>query len=111
MEKKESRAFRVNVVDILITVVIAGVITFGAFMIASAFGVDTAEKTDYTVLYTLQFRGMEPEYADKIARSSRRQNASTSARSPQFRPSRMSRMCMTRRPEKWSPPRTRTTSR
>ena len=67
MEKKESRAFRVNVVDILITVVIAGVITFGAFMIASAFGVDTAEKTDYTVLYTLQFRGMEPEYADKIA--------------------------------------------
>ena len=67
MEKKESRTFRVNFVDILITVVIAGVITFGAFMIASAFGVETAEKTEYTVLYTLQFRGMEPEYADKIA--------------------------------------------
>ena len=67
MEKKENREFRVNLVDILITIVIAGVITFGAFMIASAFGVDTAEKTDHTVLYTLQFRGIDPEYADKVA--------------------------------------------
>ena len=67
MEKKATREFRVNFVDILITVVIAGVITFGAFMIASAFGVETAEKPDYTVLYTLQFRGIEPEYANKIA--------------------------------------------
>ena len=67
MEKKATREFRVNFVDILITIVIAGVITFGAFMIASAFGVETAEKTDYTVLYTLQFRGIEPEYANKIA--------------------------------------------
>ena len=40
MEKKENREFRVNLVDILITIVIAGVITFGAFMIASAFGVE-----------------------------------------------------------------------
>lgn len=67
MEKKENREFRVNLVDILITIVIAGVITFGAFMLASAFGVDTAEKTDHTVLYTLQFRGIDPEYADKVA--------------------------------------------
>lgn len=67
MEKQETRAFRINIVDILITVIIAGVITFGAFMIASAFGVDTSEKTDFTVLYTLQFKGLESEYADNIA--------------------------------------------
>ena len=76
MEKKENREFRVNLVDILITIVIAGVITFGAFMLASAFGVDTAEKTDHTI----------------------------SARSRQFRASRMSRTCLTRRQARWSPP-------
>lgn len=67
MDKKDTRAFRINFVDILITVVLAGAITFGAFMIASAFGVDTSEKTDFTMLYTLQFKGIEREYADKIA--------------------------------------------
>ena len=66
MEKKENREFRVNLVDILITIVIAGVITFGAFMLASAFGVDTAEKTDHTVLYTLQFRDTVVEAAKRF---------------------------------------------
>lgn len=67
MEKSKNRGFRVNLIDILITVILAGVIACGAFMIASAFGVDTAEKTDYTITYTLQFKGIEPTYADKIA--------------------------------------------
>lgn len=67
MDKKETRVFRINVVDILITIVLAAAITFGAFMISSAFGVDASAKTDFVVQYTLQFKGLESKYADKIA--------------------------------------------
>ena len=78
MEKKENREFRVNLVDILITIVIAGVITFGAFMLASAFGVDTAEKTDHTVLYTLQFRGIDKvAVGDTVVEAAKRFNLGT----------------------------------
>ena len=64
---EEKRSCRVNVVDILITIVLAGVIALGAIMIANAFGVDaSAEKTNNTIEYTLQFVGMLPELVDNV---------------------------------------------
>lgn len=63
----EKRNFRVNLVDILLTVVIAGVIAVGAIMIANAFGVDAAKKEDMKIEYTIIFRGMMPELCDNVA--------------------------------------------
>lgn len=62
----EKRSFRVNIVDILLTVVIACVIAVAAFMIANAFGVDATAKEDMTIEYTIQFRGMMPEFCDNV---------------------------------------------
>lgn len=62
----EKRSFRVNIVDILLTIVIACVIAVAAFMIANAFGVDASEKEDLTIEYTIQFRGMMPEFCDNV---------------------------------------------
>ncbi len=62
----EKRSFRVNVVDVLLTVVIACVIAVAAFMIANAFGVDASAKEDLTIEYTIQFRGMMPEFCDNV---------------------------------------------
>lgn len=64
---EEKRSFRINIVDVLITVVIACVIAVGAIMIANAFGVDaSSDKEGLTVEYTLQFSGLRPEFADKV---------------------------------------------
>ena len=63
----EKRAFRINIVDVLITLVIAGILAFGVIMIASAFGVDaTTDKENFQVQYTLQFKGLRPEFSDKV---------------------------------------------
>lgn len=62
----EKRAFRVNLVDILLTILIAGVIAIGAIMIANAFGVDASEKEDMKIEYTIQFRGLQPEFCDNV---------------------------------------------
>lgn len=63
----EKRAFRVNFVDILLTLVIAAIVAVGAYMIGSAFGIDvSAEKEELTVEYTLQFRGLMPEFDGKV---------------------------------------------
>ena len=62
----EKRTFRVNIVDILLTIVIACVIAVAAFMIANAFGVDASEKENLTIEYTIQFRGMMPEFCDNV---------------------------------------------
>lgn len=63
----EKRSFRINIVDVFITVVIAGVIAIGAIMIANAFGVDAStDKETLTVEYTLQFSGIRPEFAEKV---------------------------------------------
>ncbi len=63
---EEKKSFRINIVDILITVVIACVIAVGAIMIANAFGVDaSSDKGALTVEYTLQFSGLQSEFAEK----------------------------------------------
>lgn len=63
----EKRAFRINFVDVLLTLMIAAVIAVGAYMLGSAFGIDvSAQKEDITVEYTLQFRGLSPEFYDKV---------------------------------------------
>lgn len=62
----EKRSFRVNIVDVLLTIVIACVIAVAAFMIANAFGVDASAKEDLTIEYTIQFRGMMPEFCDNV---------------------------------------------
>ena len=60
------RSFRINIVDILITIVLAAVIAVGAIMIANAFGVDAStDKENFTVEYTLQFSSLRPEFAEK----------------------------------------------
>ncbi|MBQ9134258.1 MAG: DUF4330 domain-containing protein [Clostridia bacterium] len=64
---EEKRSFRINIVDVLITIVIACVIAVGAIMIANAFGVDAStDKESLTVEYTLQFNGLQPEFAEKV---------------------------------------------
>lgn len=64
---EEKRSFRINIVDVLITVVIAGVIALGAIMIANAFGVDaTTDKESFKVEYTLQFKSLRPEFFEKV---------------------------------------------
>ena len=63
----ENKAFRINFVDVLLTLLIAAIIAVGAFMIGSAFGIDiAAEKENMTVEYTIQFRGMMPEFCDNV---------------------------------------------
>lgn len=63
----EKKAFRINFVDILLTLVIVAVIGVGAYMLGSAFGIDvSAEKEDMTVEYTLQFRGLMPEFDGNV---------------------------------------------
>ena len=62
----EKRSFRINIVDVLLTIVIACVIAFAAFMIANAFGVDASAKEDITIEYTIQFRGLQPEFCDNV---------------------------------------------
>ncbi len=63
----EKKAFRINFVDVLLTVMIACILAVGAFMIGSAFGIDvSAEKEELTVEYTLQFRGLMPEFVDNV---------------------------------------------
>lgn len=63
---EEKRSFRINIVDVLITVVLAATIAVGALMIANAFGVDASEKESLTVEYTLQFSGVREEIAEKV---------------------------------------------
>ncbi len=63
---EEKKGIRVNIVDILITVAIACLITFCVLMLANAFGTDAAAKTDVTVEYTIQFRGLRSEFANKV---------------------------------------------
>ena len=63
----ENKAFRINFVDVLLTLMIAAIIGIGAYMIGSAFGINvSAEKEDMTVEYTLVFRGMMPEFCDNV---------------------------------------------
>lgn len=63
---EEKRGIRINIVDILITAAIAGIIALGVLMLANAFGTDAAAKTDVTVEYTIQFRGLKSEFANKV---------------------------------------------
>lgn len=63
----ENKAFRINFVDVLLTLFIVAIVGVGAFMIGSAFGIDiSAEKEDMTIEYTLQLRGMMPEFKDNV---------------------------------------------
>ena len=63
----ENKAFRINFVDVLLTLFIVAIVGVGAFMIGSAFGIDiSAEKEDMTIEYTLQLRGMMPEFNDNV---------------------------------------------
>lgn len=64
----EKRAFRINIVDVLLTILIAAVVAVGAFMIGNAFGIDVAaDKEQLTIEYTIQFKSIMPEFSDNVS--------------------------------------------
>ena len=65
MENKK-KAFKLNIIDIIITVLVAGIISVGAFMLARAFGVSAEDKDEIDVVYTLQFKGIENIYRGNV---------------------------------------------
>ena len=64
--ENEKKTFRLNIIDVIITVLVAGIIAVGAFMIASAFGVSASGKDGVEVVYTLQFKGIEDVYKGNV---------------------------------------------
>lgn len=67
MTERKSRAFKLNVVDIIITLLVVGIVAFGAVMIASAFGVSgVGSKQKVEIEYTIQFNGILDEFVDNV---------------------------------------------
>ena len=64
--REDSKSFRVNIVDVFLTVILAAIIAVGAIMIGSAFGVDASDKEQMTVKYTIQFKGIEGDFCDNV---------------------------------------------
>lgn len=60
------KAFKLNIIDIIITLIVAGIIAVGVFMLASAFGVSADNKNEVEVVYTLQFKGVEDIYKGNV---------------------------------------------
>lgn len=60
------KAFRINIVDVLITLVIIGILTVGALMLASAFDVSNVSEDGSSVVYTVQFKKIRAEFSDNI---------------------------------------------
>ena len=63
---EQKKAFRINVVDVLITLVIIAVLTVGILMIANAFDVNAAGEDETTVEYTVQFKRIRNEFMGNI---------------------------------------------
>ena len=62
----EKKAFRINIVDVLITLIIIGVLAVGALMLASAFDVNNVSEEGSSVIYTVQFKKILAEFSDNI---------------------------------------------
>lgn len=62
----EKKAFRINIVDVLITLIIIGILTVGALMIASAFDVNNVSEEGTSVVYTVQFKKILSEFSENI---------------------------------------------
>lgn len=67
MAGKENRAFKINIIDVLITLMIVCVLAVGTIMLASAFGVNaSADDEGKTIEYVVQFKGIRKEFGDNI---------------------------------------------
>ena len=67
MKHSDKREYRINFVDILITLVLIALISVGAMLVGNAFGVESsAGKTEASVEYTLVLRGVRNELCDKM---------------------------------------------
>lgn len=67
MAEREKRAFKLNIVDVFITLIIACVVAVGAMMLVSAFGVNTSnDKKDVKVEYTIQFKGILDDFKNNV---------------------------------------------
>ncbi|MBQ9428508.1 MAG: DUF4330 domain-containing protein [Clostridia bacterium] len=67
MKNSDKREYRINFVDILITLVLIALISVGAMLVGNAFGVESsAGKTEASVEYTLVLRGVRNELCDKM---------------------------------------------
>lgn len=62
----EKKSFRINIVDILITIIIIAMLTVGALMIASAFDVKSAGDDIVIAEYVVQFKRVRNEFSDNI---------------------------------------------
>lgn len=68
MAEREKRAFKFNIIDIILTVVIAGVVAVGSIMLVNAFGVDTSTDKEQVVFeYTIEFKGILDELKDNVS--------------------------------------------
>ncbi len=67
MSGNEKRAFKLNIVDVFITLMIACALAIGAIMLVSAFDVRTSnDKKAVKIEYTIQFKGVLNEFKGNI---------------------------------------------
>lgn len=66
MADNEKKAFKINIIDVIITVIIVAVLAVGTIMIASAFGFSSKDKEVGTVEYVIQFKGVMDDFADNV---------------------------------------------
>lgn len=62
----EKKAFRINIIDVLITLVIIAVVSVGVLMLANAFDVNASDDGTVAVEYTVQFKRIRDEFSDNI---------------------------------------------
>ncbi|MBQ6893051.1 MAG: DUF4330 domain-containing protein [Clostridia bacterium] len=62
----EKKAFRINIVDVLITLIIVAMLTVGILMLANTFDVRASGDGNATVEYTVQFKKVRNEFIGNV---------------------------------------------